>query len=53
MEEGEGLCQQVGMTLNRVVNIEEVNEPEPEGGDKGEEGDEEEEEEPEVITYKF
>lgn len=53
VEQGEGLCEQIGLSLGRIVNVEEVQEDEAAaGGDGGEEG-EEEEEEPEVTTYKF
>lgn len=53
MEEGEGLCENAGLSLGRIINIEEVaQEEEEEAGGEEEEG-EEEEEEPEVTTYKF
>ena len=53
VEQGEGLCEQIGLSLGRIVNVEEVKEEEAAaGGDGGEEG-EEEEEEPEMTTYKF
>ena len=52
LEQGEALCQQVGLSLSRVLSIEEIidDEPAPEA-DKEEE--DEEEEEPEITTYKF
>ena len=53
VEQGEGLCKQIGLSLGSIVNIEEIKEAEPAaGGDEGEE-EEEEEDEPEVTTYKF
>lgn len=38
VEQGEGLCEQVGLSLGKILNIEEVQAEEGEdGGDKGEE----------------
>ena len=36
VEEGEGLCEQIGLTLGRIVNVEEVPQEEEEaaGGDE-------------------
>lgn len=56
LEQGEGLCEQVGLTLGRIIDIEEVVDEEEEGADEGgeeEEDGEEAEEEPEVTVYKF
>ena len=41
--EGKELCERVGMSMGRILNVEEVIE----------EGEEEEEEGPNVIVYKF
>ena len=52
LEQGEALCQQVGLSLSRVVSIEEIIDDE-EAPEADKEDDEEEEEKPEVTTYKF
>ena len=51
VEQGQGLCEQVGLTLGRILDIEEIVEEETE--EKGGDEEEEEEEEPEITTYKF
>jgi hypothetical protein len=52
-EQGEGLCNQVGLTLGKILSVEELLEEEEEKPAGGEDEEEEEEEEPEVIRYKF
>lgn len=55
LEQGDNLCQQVGLTLGRIIDIEEViDEGDGAGEEGGEEGQEEQEQEPvEVTVYKF
>ena len=52
-EQGEGLCNQIGLSLSKIISVEELLEEEEEA--PAEEGEEEEEaeEEPEIVRYKF
>ena len=53
VEQGQGLCKQVGLALGRIVDIEEIIDDEEEEEQGGEQEQEEEEEAPEITTYKF